>query len=291
MQYRNIVFSGGAFKSTAFIGCIKYLEEQDLSKDIINVIGSSAGAIAGLLFTLGYSSSEMRDFAIKELTEFKNRDVDIESLFNIFYTLGIDDGEEHIKVFRRALTMKGLASNATFLDIAKHTGKNYVVCGSNLTTAKVEYFSVDTTPDMEIALAVRISTAVPFLITPVFHKGQVYVDASLFNNFPTEYFCMPMRPFTDTIALTVHESIEKTKNAESELDLLSYTRLMLMAAFVRINTKDSLIESSATNKIIDIIVDTDAFDVETFKLRADIKDIDSNIDIGYKSVLEALKQP
>ena len=291
MQYRNIVFSGGAFKSTAFIGCIKYLEEQDLSKDIINIIGSSAGAIAGLLFTLGYSSSEMRDFAIKELTEFKNRDVDIESLFNIFYTLGIDDGEEHIKVFRRALTMKGLASNATFLDIAKHTGKNYVVCGSNLTTAKVEYFSVDTTPDMEIALAVRISTAVPFLITPVFHKGQVYVDASLFNNFPTEYFCMPMRPFTDTIALTVHESIEKTKNAESELDLLSYTRLMLMAAFVRINTKDSLIESSATNKIIDIIVDTDAFDVETFKLRADIKDIDSNIDIGYKSVLEALKQP
>ena len=96
-----------------------------------------------------------------------------------------------------------------------------------------------------------------------------------------------------TIALTVHESIEKTKNAESEseLDLLSYTRLMLMAAFVRINTKDSLIESSATNKIIDIIVDTDAFDVETFKLRADIKDIDSNIDIGYQSVVEALKQP
>ena len=184
-MYRNLVLSGGAFKATAFIGCIRYLEEKGICNDIINIIGSSAGAIVALLLGVGFNSREMEDFIIKELQKFQDHEIDLENVLDIFYTLGIDNGESHVQVFQRILLFKGYDPEITFLNLIKATGKNIVICGSNLTTASVEYFSVDSSPNMKVIDAIRISISIPLLITPVEYNNSLYFYASLFDIFQT----------------------------------------------------------------------------------------------------------
>jgi predicted acylesterase/phospholipase RssA len=141
MTYTNLVLSGGAFKASVFIGCIKYLEERDEMKHIANIVGSSAGSIVGLFICLGYSWKEMRDFAALEAAEFSKKEVDIENLFDIFDTLGIDDGTDIVKVFERIFAFKSIDHDMTFDQLVTQFGINLVICGSCLTTASVAYFN------------------------------------------------------------------------------------------------------------------------------------------------------
>jgi predicted acylesterase/phospholipase RssA len=283
-QFRNIVLSGGAFKASAFIGCYKYLEEHGGTESVRNVIGSSAGSIIGFLICLGYTWKQMRDFVVVEAKAFSEQEIDIESIFNIFYTLGIDDGAEAIRVFERALQTKypNHDVHMTFLTLAKITGKNFVVCGSNITTASATYFGVDTTPHMEVTKALRISVSIPMIMTPVIEGNDLYVDASLFNNFPIEYFHDKNLPFTDTLALII--STPSSPIALDNLNMLAYMKLMLESIFKRVNQKKEKLMSSPTNVIVDIVLEDDMFDFEKFKLIMDSNSLDKFIDHGYSQL-------
>jgi predicted acylesterase/phospholipase RssA len=283
--YKNIVLSGGSFKASAFIGCFKYLEEECLSSTIINVIGSSAGAIVGLFICMGYTWKDMREFAAVEAAAFAAREVDIENLFDIFDTLGIEDGVDICKVFERALKYKNpnIDTNINFYDFAKLTGRNLVVCGSNVTRAEIEYFCVDKTPLMGIIDAIRISVALPLVVRPVFLNDMLYVDASLFNNFPIEYFHDTGNPFEDTIALLV-SSGDLPLTTSTDINLLSYMNLILDSVFERMNKKEpKLIQTNSSNKIIKILLEDgkSMFDLNTFKLHMDTAILDDYIERGY----------
>ena len=290
-MFRNLVLSGGAFKSAAFIGCIEYLEQEAMCADIINVVGSSAGAVVALMFVVGFTSAEMKDYVLKESKRFLEAEIDFENVLDIFYTLGMDDGQKHVEAFERILEAKGMdPASATFLSLAKQSGRNLVVCGSNLTAARVEYFSVDTHPDMPVVDAVRISIAIPFLLTPVEYKGAIYVDASLFDNFATEYFCDPGRPLTDTLALCITGG-EDTASGLADMNLLTYMHLLTVSMFYRLNKKNPSVETSPTNKTVCINIQASNFDMESFRLRAEKEEIEGFIEKGYETICAAFKEP
>jgi predicted acylesterase/phospholipase RssA len=291
-MFRNLVLSGGAFKSAAFIGCIEYLEQEAMCADIINVVGSSAGAVVALMFVAGFTSAEMKDYVLKESKRFLEAEIDFENVLDIFYTLGMDDGQKHVEAFGRILEAKGMdPASATFLSLAKQSGRNLVVCGSNLTAARVEYFSVDTHPDMQVVDAVRISIAIPFLLTPVEYKGAIYVDASLFDNFATEYFCDPGRPLTDTLALCITggEDTALSSSGLADMNLLTYMHLLTVSMFYRLNKKNPSVETSPTNKTVCIDIQASNFDTESFRLRAEKEEIEGFIEKGYETICAALK--
>ena len=45
MILNNLVFSGGSIRAIGYIGCLKALEEYELTKDIQTFAGTSAGGI------------------------------------------------------------------------------------------------------------------------------------------------------------------------------------------------------------------------------------------------------
>ena len=49
----NIVFSGGGIKGLIFIGCLKYLEENNLLKNIKAISGTSIGGVFSFLLNIG----------------------------------------------------------------------------------------------------------------------------------------------------------------------------------------------------------------------------------------------
>ncbi|HEY0652009.1 MAG TPA: patatin-like phospholipase family protein, partial [Chryseosolibacter sp.] len=60
-QYENLVLEGAGIRGIAYAGAISFLEEKNMIADIKKVGGTSAGAIAALTVSLGYSAKEIED--------------------------------------------------------------------------------------------------------------------------------------------------------------------------------------------------------------------------------------
>ncbi|RYE12434.1 MAG: patatin, partial [Sphingobacteriales bacterium] len=65
-DYQNLVLEGGGIKGLAYAGVFAVLEEQQVLQQIQRVAGTSAGSIAGLMVSIGYTASEI-DSVMMEL--------------------------------------------------------------------------------------------------------------------------------------------------------------------------------------------------------------------------------
>jgi predicted acylesterase/phospholipase RssA len=63
--YKNLVISGGGFNCFQFFGIIKYLDDNNLLKEINKYISVSAGSLISLLLIIGYKFNEIENFLIK----------------------------------------------------------------------------------------------------------------------------------------------------------------------------------------------------------------------------------
>ena len=57
--YKNLALEGGGLRGIAYAGAFKALEENGTMQQIENIAGSSAGAIAGLMISIGYKADEI----------------------------------------------------------------------------------------------------------------------------------------------------------------------------------------------------------------------------------------
>src|SRR6185312_2731115 len=85
---------------------------------------------------------------------------------------------------------------ATFRDLVekyrdRHFKRLYVF-GTNLTQQAVQKFSYETTPDMAVADAVRISMSIPFFFEARYFEqngnNDAYCDGGVLNNYPIDTF-------------------------------------------------------------------------------------------------------
>ena len=100
-MYSNIVFSGGAVKGSSFIGCLMYLEEQDLLKNFKNILGSSSGSIMALFVVLSYNSHEIQRFI--ETNLYNVFDIKMKDMLQIYKYYGLDDGKRILNLCEKIL--------------------------------------------------------------------------------------------------------------------------------------------------------------------------------------------
>ncbi|SEK06283.1 MULTISPECIES: patatin-like phospholipase family protein [unclassified Variovorax] len=89
--------------------------------------------------------------------------------------------------------------------IKPETFKELTLTGFNKTDRQTEMFNRTTTPDMPVALAGRISMAIPVYFESVMHGGKEYVDGGVGSNVPSE----AVKP-TDTDRLVQQDAMAKT---------------------------------------------------------------------------------
>lgn len=175
--YDTVVFSGGGIKGIAMLGAMQSALNKGLLVDAHTYIGSSIGAVVATIMTMGTSPKDIFD---KHVLTFRyTPDVDITRLQ---FNFGLDSGRNLDRWLER-IVPPGL----TFKRLNKRTGKNLVICATNLNTHGPVYFSKDTTPTLEISKALRMSCGVPLYFSAVKHEGALYVDGGVANNFPVEY--------------------------------------------------------------------------------------------------------
>jgi len=188
-EFDTICMSGGGVKGFSFLGALDYLELNsyiDTSK-INNWIGTSAGSILSFLFTLGYTVHEIRDFIL----DFNFSKIQPEpSIDNLLTGFGIDDGSKLMLILIGFLKEKHDIEDVIFEEHFKLTNKKLTIIGTNFSKGTEVIFNYENTPSVSVLTAIRISSSVPFVFTPVFYDSDYWIDGAFVNNFPIKY-CNP----------------------------------------------------------------------------------------------------
>lgn len=286
---KNLILSGGALRSCSHIGCIKYLEEQNALDSIDTFIGTSAGSLVSFCVCLGMKSNDMR-VALKEFIHLqKECPPNIDNLLNIFYTMGATDGEVLLKFVSKQLQKYAKVNNMSFIEFAKFSGKNFVVYAARLPTLDSVYFSVDTTPDLDIATAIRASCSLPLVFTPVRIKDDIFIDAGLVYNFPFDY--VKKNRLHDTLGVNIRSN--PSKETPKDLNIGTLFRMIIDALMRKANQAHGDVPDCMT--IIDITMDDSDgleinFDLSQCAFQIPDDTINDYIDLGYRKMKETYER-
>lgn len=159
-QYNiGLVLSGGGARGFAHLGLIQALNDNGIFPDIIS--GTSAGALAGVLYADGYSPKEI---------------------------LHLMNSGSRLDFMRPALPREGLLQIGGIIKILKSCLRArtfeqlkipLIVAATDLNNGRAEYFSKGNLIDPVIA-----SASIPVLFQPVQINNNLYVDGGVMDNLP-----------------------------------------------------------------------------------------------------------
>ena len=178
----NCIFGGGGIRGMCYVGAIRALKELNI--EINSIAGSSVGAVFAALLAVGYMEDEIKElFFDFNILMFKDININI---FN--NDISISKGEIFLQWLREKIGAKvsgnkynkNNESKITFKDL----NKNLYILTLDLNTNTPFIFSKETTPDEEVALAVRASASLPGLMKPVNYDNMLLVDGDLIKSWP-----------------------------------------------------------------------------------------------------------
>ena len=159
----GLVLSGGGARGFAHIGVVRALREAGMRIDSVG--GTSIGAIIGAGVAADWSNEEMLD-------KYRKAFVDGRPLRD--YTLpfiSLVSGRRVAHLLREAFGGRDIEDLAL----------PYYCVSANLTAGHVHVHRSG-----PLWLWLRASSAIPGVLPPVFHRGEVYVDGAVMNNLPTD---------------------------------------------------------------------------------------------------------
>lgn len=193
-QFRNLVFEGGGVKGIAYGGALAVLEEKGITERITRVAGTSAGAITAAFVACGLGAAAVGD--ILRDTDFR-RFMDDSFLFGrdvkrLVKEYGWYKGDEFTRWLRARLKDAAGDAEITFRGLARRAAEGkarylYVV-GTDLHAQEARVFGHETTPDVPVAHAVRVSMSIPLFFRAVVEKPRVMVDGGVSWNYPLDLF-------------------------------------------------------------------------------------------------------
>lgn len=159
----NLVLSGGGARGFTQIGIVRALRESGMEIDCVG--GTSIGGIIGAGVALEWTDEEMFE-------NFRQSFVVGRPLSD--YTLPLVALTRGYRVTRLLKEQYG-ERDITDMPLP------FFCCSSNLSTG-----ALDTHRSGPVWLWLRASCAIPGVLPPVCHRGQVYVDGAVINNLPTD---------------------------------------------------------------------------------------------------------
>jgi NTE family protein len=157
----GLVLSGGGARGFAHLGLIQALNEAGIFPDIIS--GTSAGALAGVLYADGYTP--------KEILHLMNTGSRLDFMRPALPREGLLQIGGIIKILKSCLSAK------TFEELKIPL----YVTATDLNNGRAEYFSSGNLIDPVIA-----SASIPVLFQPVMINDIYYVDGGVLDNLPVK---------------------------------------------------------------------------------------------------------
>lgn len=190
MRIENLVFEGGGVKGIAYAGALEVLERRGLMAGVRGVAGTSAGAYTAMLVAIGCPPEQIR--ALATATDYPGLEDRLDPL-RLATQYGLYAGNALLAWIRQGVSARGLSADATFAQLAKAGGRDLRVFATDLTARDVREFSLQATPDVAVAHAVRASMSIPLMFAAWrFPDGvpddHVYIDGGVVMNYPIAAF-------------------------------------------------------------------------------------------------------
>lgn len=160
----GVALSSGGSRGLAHVGVLKVLQRENIPIDMI--AGTSAGALFGALFALGFSIERMEQFAgsLRQYNRFTNWDI------NIPPRSGLIKG--------RIARDRIIAKEVDYKNFEDTRIPLCIVAADILTGEEVVFESGP------LADAIRASLSVPVLADPWAYQGRYFVDGGAVNPLP-----------------------------------------------------------------------------------------------------------
>ncbi|MDF3002887.1 MAG: patatin-like phospholipase family protein [Bacillota bacterium] len=225
----NLVFEGGGVLGIAYLGVLQYLEDNGLLLDLRRTAGTSAGAITACLTSMNLPFEELKKMAdsldfrqvpekstfpdLMKLPEPINNELekmfgDYESVYRLMNQYGWFSSQYFYQWIQNQINSQFICDKkpppytfADFRDPTLHKDQrpffDLYVIGTNLSYRSSCIFSYETTPNMEVAEAVRISMSIPLFFEAVktgcgatsdADKFNVFCDGGVMWNYPINLF-------------------------------------------------------------------------------------------------------
>ena len=239
--------SGGGSRGFAHLGALKALEERNVRPGIL--AGTSAGALAGVLYADGFAPEEICEMFTK--TKFKQF---IEFTFpttGLFRPTGLHD------FLKRNLRSKSFEQlNLPFIAVATDWDKG----------TTVNFSEGD-----KLIESVVASCCVPLIFSPVYINDRPYVDGGIFKNLPASTIrkkCRVLFGINVSVIMPPEEKHNLKYIAERTFNMMSMS-----------NTIPDI-------KLCDVLIETK--DIEKYWM-FDLSNINTIFDKGYESAVSKLK--
>ncbi len=161
-----LVLSGGAARGFAHIGVLEVLEAAGIRPDL--VVGSSAGSVVGALYASGLSARQVNS-VLGEMTPATFRDVVLPNLGFFPGEMGVVKGETFRRFIRDRLAHERIEDFPT----------RFAAVVTDLGTGATVSFNAG-----DASLAIRASSSVPGIMTPVYLRGRFYGDGQIASPVP-----------------------------------------------------------------------------------------------------------
>jgi NTE family protein len=240
--------SGGGARGFAHLGALKAFEERNLKPDVI--AGTSAGALAGVLYADGYTPDEIlelfKDIKFKQFVELTF------PTSGLFRPTGLHN---FLKKNLRAKTFEQL--QIPFTAVATDWKK----------AVTVNFSEGD-----KLIESVVASCCVPLIFSPINIDGQDYVDGGIFKNLP---------------ASTIREQCNVLFGVNVTMIMPPEDKQNLKYFAERTFTMMAISNTLADKRLCDVLIEAEG--LEKYWM-FDLSHIDKIYEAGYKSTVEKLRE-
>jgi len=269
---KNLVISSGGVIILSLLGSLKYLNEQDLLKNIKCYYGVSAGAILCTMVALDYTIDEIKDFLINfDLLKF----VGNYDIINFINNYGFSFGENREIIAQSIIIYKLGEENKdyTFKQLYDDKNKELNLFATCVEDKTLWEFSHNSNENIPIWKAILASSNIPFIFAPVEIDNNTFIDGAVINEYPINY--VPDNEMNETIGLYYNNTYNLDLNYLNSIPNLKY---YLEIMFLYIANKFNY-----TNKYTIKISLPDKYKNHAYKF--DICNEEKNIliDIGYNN--------
>ncbi|HUO80526.1 MAG TPA: patatin-like phospholipase family protein [Steroidobacteraceae bacterium] len=268
-QAVGLVLSGGGARGFAHIGVVRALREAGVAIDLVG--GTSMGAIMGAGVAAGWTTEEM-------VERFHRTFVATNPLND--YTLPIVSLVAGRKV-SRLLRQEFGATAIEDLPLP------FYAVSANLTTGRGSVHRAG-----ELWRWLRASVAIPGVLPPVFHHGEVHVDGGAINNMPVDV----MRAFHPGVVIGVDVGSDTTFTSDiQDVDLPPLWKLLgwfrrhkqrptILQILWRAGMVNSDAATAAGRRLTDLLLQPPLADIDLLSWRS----FGRAIEAGYRHAHERL---
>lgn len=215
-----LVLGGGAARGFAHVGVIRVLEQEKIPIDM--VIGTSVGSLIGSIYADTRSSFDLEAIAFK----LEKDDIFDFSVFSS--TTGPVKGER----LEKFVQSKVKKANIEELPLP------FAAVATNLVTG--ERVILDQGP---VGRAVRASSSIPGVFTPVFYQNMILVDGGVVDNVPVDV--ARAKGADIIIAVNIGKNVvEKNINNILDITLQAVNIMSYEISKFKVQGADTLIEPS-----------------------------------------------